>query len=129
MGTATEIGKVRGLGSSRHGSGHWIAQRISAVGNIVLALWLAISIYFLPNFDLETVTAWLAQTSVAIPMLLLILCVFWHARLGLQVFIEDYVHDEGMKFATLVIMNFYCIATAAFGIFAVAKIAFSGAAA
>jgi succinate dehydrogenase / fumarate reductase, membrane anchor subunit len=127
MGNGTGIGKVRGLGSSKHGGKHWIDQRITAVGNILLTIWFALSLILLPNFEYETLAAWLAQPSVALPLMLMLVCIFSHVRLGLQVLIEDYVHDEGLKFGTLILLNFYVIAAAAFGIFSLAKIAFTGA--
>ena len=127
MDGGTGIGKVRGLGSAKHGSQHWIAQRVTAVGNILLTIWFAISLIMLPNFEFETVNAWLSQPFVALPMILLLACLFWHIRLGLQVLIEDYVHDAGMKFAVIMLLNFYVIGAGAFGIFMVAKLAFTGA--
>ena len=66
---------------------------------------------------------WLRQPVAAVPMLLLIVSVFWHLRLGFQVFIEDYVHDEGAKLLALLALNFYALAGAAAGSFAVLKIA------
>lgn len=127
MGSGTGIGKVRGLGSSKHGGKHWIDQRITAVGNILLTIWFALSLILLPNFEYETLAAWLSQPSVAVPLMLMLVCIFSHVRLGLQVLIEDYVHDEGLKFGTLILLNFYVVAAAAFGIFSLAKIAFTGA--
>jgi succinate dehydrogenase / fumarate reductase, membrane anchor subunit len=127
MGSGTGIGKVRGLGSSKHGGKHWIDQRITAVGNILLTIWFAISLILLPNFEYETLAAWLSQPSVAVPLMLMLVCIFSHVKLGLQVLIEDYVHDEGLKFGTLILLNFYVIAAAAVGIFSLAKIAFTGA--
>jgi succinate dehydrogenase / fumarate reductase, membrane anchor subunit len=127
MGSGTGIGRVRGLGSAKQGSKHWIDQRVTAVGNLLLTSWLVISLILLPNFEHETVAAWLAQPSVAVPMMLMLVSIFAHVRLGLQVLIEDYVHDEGNKFAALTLLNFYVIGAAAFGIFMVAKHAFTGA--
>ena len=127
MGNGTKLGRVRGLGSAKHGGKHWLDQRLTAVGNLLLTTWLVLSLLWLPNFDYETVVAWLAQPSVAVPMILMLANIFWHVRLGLQVLIEDYVHDEGNKFATLTLLNFYVIGGAAFGIFMVAKHAFTGA--
>lgn len=127
MGNGTKLGRVRGLGSAKHGGKHWLDQRLTAVGNLLLTTWLVLSLLWLPNFDYETVGAWLAQPSVAVPMILMLANIFWHVRLGLQVLIEDYVHDEGNKFATLTLLNFYVIGGAAFGIFMVAKHAFTGA--
>jgi succinate dehydrogenase / fumarate reductase, membrane anchor subunit len=127
MSSATDIGKVRGLGSSKHGGKHWIDQRITAAGNILLTIWFAISLILLPNFNYETLVAWISQISVAVPLILMLICIFSHVRLGLQVLIEDYVHDEGLKFGALLLLNFYVIAAAALGIFSIAKIAFTGA--
>jgi len=128
MGGGTRIGKVRGLGSARSGTHHWIAQRFTAVGNALLVSWLVASLVMLPAHDHAAITGWLAQPIVAIPMMLMIVNVFYHIRLGLQVLIEDYVHDDGLKFAVITLLNFYAIGAAAIGLFSVAKIAFSGGA-
>lgn len=127
--SATDLGRVRGLGSSRQGTHHWVVQRLTALGNVVLVPWLVVSLARLPLSDHATVVAWLASPLVAVPMILLIVSVFWHLRLGLQVLVEDYVHSQAAKLATLVLLNFYAVAGAVFGIFSVAKIAFTGAAA
>jgi succinate dehydrogenase / fumarate reductase, membrane anchor subunit len=127
MGNGTGIGRVRGLGSAKHGGKHWIDQRLTAIGNLLLTSWLVISLLILPNMEYETVAAWLAQPAVAVPMILMLISIFWHIRLGLQVLIEDYVHEDGNKFAALTVLNFYVIGAAAFGIFMVAKLAFTGA--
>jgi succinate dehydrogenase / fumarate reductase, membrane anchor subunit len=127
MGGGSEIGRVRGLGSAKHGSKHWIDQRLTAIGNLLLTSWLVISLLLLPNAEYKTLAAWLAQPIVAVPMILMLISIFSHVRLGLQVLIEDYVHDEGNKLASLTLLNFYVIGAAAFGIFMVAKLAFTGA--
>jgi len=126
MSDGTELGKVRGLGSAKEGTHHWIVQRMTAVSNLLLGLWLFASLVLLPSLDHWAVIGWLAQPFVAIPMILFLVSVFSHLRLGLQVLIEDYVHDEGLKFASLMIVNFYAIAGGVFGIFCVAKIGFGG---
>lgn len=127
MGSGTGLGRVRGLGSARSGTHHWIIQRFTAAGNILLVLWLLISLNYLPGLDYEGVTSWLSQPLVAVPMILMLVNVFWHLRLGLQVLIEDYVHDDGLKFAAILLLNFYAIGAAALGIFSVARIALTGA--
>jgi succinate dehydrogenase / fumarate reductase, membrane anchor subunit len=129
MGSGTNIGKVRGLGSAKHGGGHWISQRTSAVGNLLLTTWLVVSLLLMPNFDQGTLAQWLAQPTVAVPMILMLVSIFWHVRLGLQVLIEDYVHDDALKFGAITLLNFYVVASLVFGIFVVAKLAFTGAAA
>lgn len=128
MGGGTRVGRVRGLGSAKHGVNHWIVQRITAIGNIVLVLWLIASFLILPGLDYGAVTGWLAQPLVAVPMMLMLVSVFYHLKLGLQVLIEDYLHEEGSKLFALLILNFYAIGGAALGIFSIAKIAFTGAA-
>lgn len=128
MGSGTRVGRVRGLGSAKHGVQHWIVQRITAMGNLVLVLWLIASLVYLPGLDYGAVTGWLAQPLVAVPMMLMLVSVFWHLKLGLQVLIEDYLHEEGTKLFALLLLNFYAIGGAALGIFSIAKIAFTGAA-
>ena len=128
MGNGTHIGRVRGLGSARGGTHHWIVQRFTAVGNLLLVLWLIASLVMLPAHDYAAITGWLAQPIVAVPMMLMIISVFKHLRVGLQVLIEDYVHDDGLKFAAFTLLNFYVIGAAALGLFSVAKIAFTGGA-
>lgn len=127
MGSGTELGRVRGLGSVKHGSKHWIDQRVSALGNLLLTVWLFTSFFLLPNYEYETVAAWLAQPSVAVPMILMLISIFWHVRLGLQVFIEDYVPNEASRLMVLMLLNFYVVGGAALGIFIIAKHAFTGA--
>jgi succinate dehydrogenase / fumarate reductase membrane anchor subunit len=129
MGEGTGIGRVRGLGSAKHGAHHWLAQRYTAVGNLLLVLWLIASLLVLPGLDYESVVAWIAQPLVAVPLMLMIVSIFWHLRLGMQVMLEDYVHDKGLMFLSILLLNFYAIGGAAAGIFAIAKIAFLGAAA
>jgi len=118
----TEIGRVRGLGAAKAGVHHWWQQRVTAVANLALVVWFIASLARLPNYDYGTVTEWLRQPIVAVPMLLFIVSVFWHLRLGLQVLIEDYV-SGGARVAALVALNFFAIAGAAVGVLCVLKIA------
>ncbi len=127
MGNGTSIGKVRGLGSSHHGAHHWLMQRFTAVGNVVLMGWLVTSFVLLPNMNYETVSAWLASPVSATAMVLLVISVFWHARLGLQVVLEDYVHDAGTKFGLFALLNIAVFGGGALAIFSVASLAFGGA--
>lgn len=128
MGNGTPIGRVRGLGSAHHGAHHWLVQRFTAIGNLVLMLFLVISLALLPNYDYATVSDWASQTVPATALALLIVSVFWHARLGLQVLIEDYVHEAGTKFGVLALLNIATFGGAAFGLFSIARIALAGAA-
>ncbi|MCT2558214.1 succinate dehydrogenase, hydrophobic membrane anchor protein [Tsuneonella sp. YG55] len=128
MGNGTSIGKVRGLGSAHHGSHHWLLQRFTAIGNIVLGLFLAVSLALLPSYDFATVRDWLSQPLPAAALAIWIVNVFWHARLGLQVLVEDYVHTPGNKFAAIAALNILAVAGAGFGLFSIVRIALGGAA-
>jgi succinate dehydrogenase / fumarate reductase membrane anchor subunit len=128
MGNGTGIGRVRGLGSAKHGAQHWLVQRYTAAGNLLLVLWLIFSLLSLSGLDYDSVTGWIAQPLVAVPLMLMLVSIFWHLRLGMQVMLEDYVHDKGLAFLSMLLLNFYAIGGAAAGIFAIAKIAFMGAA-
>ncbi|MEO5867336.1 MAG: succinate dehydrogenase, hydrophobic membrane anchor protein [Sphingomonas sp.] len=121
----TELRRVRGLGSAKHGSEHWWRQRLTAAGNLVLMLWLMVSILRLPAYDYATMQGWMASAWVAVPMVLLVISVFYHFRLGLQVVIEDYQHDE-TRVVALLLLNFFTVATAGVAIFSILKIAFTG---
>ncbi len=124
----TDIGRVRGLGSARSGAHHWLMHRATAVGNVFLTLWLFVSILLLPNFTYDAVAAWMAKPIVAVPLILLLINVFWHIRLGWQVLIEDYLHNAGSKLTVIMALNFYVFGAGALAIFAVAKHAFVGVA-
>ena len=123
MGNGTSIGRVRGLGSAKSGSHHWLLQRFTAIGNLLLVLWLAVSIVLLPDLGYASVIEWLARPVPATAMALLLVSSFWHARLGMQVMIEDYVHDHANKFACIAALNLAAFAGAAFGVFCVVRIA------
>ena len=123
MGTGTQIGRVRGLGAAKSGAHHWWLHRLTAIGNLLLVIWLIASLLMLPMHDFISMIDWVKQPLVAVPLLIFIVNVFHHLRAGLQVVIEDYVHHDGYKVAALVLLNAYVIAGAAVGIFCVLKIA------
>jgi len=128
MGNGTRLGRVRGLGSSHHGSGHWLQQRLTALANIFLVTWFVVSMLRLPLGDHGAVHRWASNPTVALALILLVVSVFWHFRLGLQVMIEDYVHGEATRLLAIVVLNFYAIGGGAYGIFAIVRIALAPAA-
>jgi len=125
--TGTPPARVRGTGSAREGAEHWWHERLSSVAVLMLFVWLIVSLLRLPVLDHRGVTEWLRDPLAAVPMLLLILATFWHLKMGLQVIVEDYVHDEGNRFLTILLLNFAAVGAAAFALFAVVKIAFAAA--
>jgi succinate dehydrogenase / fumarate reductase membrane anchor subunit len=125
----TPLARVRGLGSAREGGRHWWIERTTSVAAFLLYAWLLASLLMLPDLSWRTVTEWLQGPLAAVPMLLLVAVTFWHLRDGLQVVIEDYVHEEGNKFLSLLLLNFAAVAAASFALFAVLKIALGAPAA
>ncbi|MGB3794902.1 MAG: succinate dehydrogenase, hydrophobic membrane anchor protein [Alteraurantiacibacter sp.] len=129
MGNGTSIGRVRGLGAAHEGAHHWLMQRFTAVGNLVTLLFLGISLALMNDYSYASISGWLSSPLPAFMVALLVISTFWHARLGLQVVIEEYIHEPGTKFAVILLLNVACFAGAAFGLFSIASLAFSGGAA
>ena len=127
MGEGTSIGKVRGLGSAHSGSPHWLLQRFTAIANLGLVGWLVVSFALLPGFGFQSVHEWIVRPLSGIAIALLIVSTFWHARLGLQVLIEDYVHEAANKFACITALNLACFGGAGFGLLSIIRLALGGA--
>lgn len=120
------LSRVRYLGSAHDGTAHFWAQRLTAVALIPLTIWFVVSIVMLAGAPHEEVAAWLARPVPAILMVLLVVATFHHAQLGLQVVIEDYVHQQGLRVAGLVLVKLGAVALGFAAVFAVLKIAFGG---
>ena len=112
MSLLSRLNKARGLDSAKDGTGHWWVQRITAVVLIPLGLWFAISLLRLPNGDYSAVRSWLAEPLNSILMILLIVSVLHHSQLGIQVVVEDYVHNEQVKVLVLALSKVWHIALA-----------------
>jgi succinate dehydrogenase / fumarate reductase membrane anchor subunit len=97
----TPLARVRHLGSAKSGTAHWWAQRVTAIALVPLSIWFVASVVALAGDSYATVAAWLGSPIPAGLMILLIIATFHHAQLGLQVVIEDYVHHEGLKLASI----------------------------
>lgn len=117
------LAKARGLGSAKDGTAHWIKQRLTAVANVFLVLWVIGSLVALPLGEYDTVTQWLAKPWNAILMVLTVISVFTHAVLGSEVIIEDYVHNKPFKIFKLVAVKFVYFALAVACIFSILKVA------
>jgi succinate dehydrogenase / fumarate reductase membrane anchor subunit len=117
------LGRARGLGSAKHGLQHWWAQRVSAVALVPLTLWFVYSVVHLTGADQSIVLAWLSKPASAILMSLFIVATFYHLSLGLQVVVEDYVHREGVKLTSLLLIKGLIVLTAAAALFTVLHVA------
>ena len=106
MSFESPLGRVLGLGSAREGAGHWYAQRVSAIAQAVLSLWFLFALATLGGLDLAHVRAWVASPVVASLLLLYVATLAWHAILGLQVVIEDYVGSKSVRLAALIAVKF-----------------------
>lgn len=126
MAMITPLKRVRGLGSAHEGPNHFIKQRLTALANLILMPLALGLIATLAGADLASVKATLGHPVVAIGLIVLILSVTVHMRIGMQVIIEDYVHEEGTKILMLAANAFFTWALAAVAIFAVLKLSFGG---
>ena len=117
------LGRAIGLGSAKEGVEHWWRQRMTAVALVPLVLWFVIAVIGLVGADRAAMVAWVHNPMTAVLLILLLVATFYHAALGLQVVIEDYIHGEAMRLTVLVIMRFLCIVFVVRGILAVLKLA------
>jgi succinate dehydrogenase / fumarate reductase, membrane anchor subunit len=109
------LAKVRGLGSAKAGTSHWWMQRVTAVALIPLSYWLIIFLNLSLNAPYQHTVEWLATPLNTLCILAWVLAVFYHAALGLQVVIEDYIAAEGVKIVAVwtVNLSFLLLALAA----------------
>ena len=105
MSFRTPLGRVRGLGSAKDGTGHWWMQRLTALALVPITVWFVVSVIGMAGASYAEFSAWLANPLVAGLFLILIAATFYHAVLGLQVVVEDYLHNEGVKIATLLVIK------------------------
>ncbi len=122
----TPLARVRGLGSAKEGTGHFFKQRLTALANIPLTIFLIWLVARYAGADYATVKAAVRQPLIAIPLLLLVLSGIYHMRIGMQVIIEDYVHGEGSKMLMLALNTFFAAAVGLTCVFAVLKLSFGG---
>jgi succinate dehydrogenase / fumarate reductase membrane anchor subunit len=118
--------RTQGLGSARDGLGHWWMQRMTAVALLPLTLWFAASLIACSRSDYGIFIMWLRKPRTAVLMVLLLIALFYHMALGLQVVVEDYVHTDRLKMPTVVAIYLGSFALAAAGIIAILRIAFGG---
>ena len=118
----TPLARVKGLGASGHGVEHWWLHRMTAVSNVPLIISFVIVVAALAGSSYEQAVAIVSHPLVAIILLLAVISVTNHMRLGMQIVIEDYVHDKGYKIAAVIANNFYAVIIAVACLYAILKV-------
>ena len=118
----TPLGRVRGLGASHSGTGDFWRQRLTAVAMVLLILPVIVVVMMLLGRNQAGAAQILGSPLVAIVMLLFIIASVWHMKIGMQVVIEDYVHNEKLKLASIMANNFFSVAVALASIYAILKL-------
>ncbi|MBE7184441.1 MAG: succinate dehydrogenase, hydrophobic membrane anchor protein [Methylobacterium mesophilicum] len=122
----TPLRRVRGLGAAHEGTGHFWLQRVTAVANIPLVLFFVGLMIALDGRNFADTRAVIGNPIVALPLLLALLSILSHMRLGMQVIIEDYVHGPLLKPVLVMLNTFYVVVIGAVSAFAILKLAFGG---
>ncbi|TWT15634.1 succinate dehydrogenase, hydrophobic membrane anchor protein [Reyranella sp. CPCC 100927] len=120
------LARVRGLGSAQDGTHHWWLQRVTAIALVPLVVWFIISMLRVAPEGQAAVRAWIASPITMTMLILFIAVGLWHAALGMQVVIEDYVHTKGWRIGLDLAVKFIAAALIVAGIVAIFKIAFGG---
>ena len=115
--------RARGLGSAKSGTGHFWWQRVTAIFLVPLVAWVLGMLVSLVGADYGTVHSTIARPWNAIALALLALMLFWHAKLGIQVVIEDYVHTRSSEIALHLANTFLCALGAVASLYAIVRIA------
>ena len=122
MSLQTPLARVRGLGSAKSGTHHWIAQRVTAIALVPLSIWFILSLVFMPDMSHATATEWVKIPLVATTLLLLIFCLFYHTLLGMQVVFEDYIDCHVRRTVVLVALRLLIFFAAFTAVVAILKI-------
>ena len=117
------LARVKGAGPSGEGSHHWWLQRLSALALIPLGLWFMFAVIGHLDDDYSAVVQWLSHPGVALAAVLFSVFMFFHAHLGVQVVIEDYIHNEAVKMISLLISKAVLLVAGAASVFAILSLA------
>jgi len=120
----TPLARVRGLGSAKSGTGHFWHQRVTAIANIPLTIAAVVILITLLGRNQAAAAQILGSPAIAIIMLLFIASITYHMRLGMQVIIEDYVHDESSKLTLLMANTFFTVAVGLASAYGILKLSF-----
>ncbi len=125
-GYRTPLSRARGLGSAKHGAGHWVSERVSSIALVPLTIWAAYGVIKLAAGDYDAAVAWVSDPLNATLLVLTLAISFWHMQAGLRVVVEDYIHKALSKSVLLILNLFVCGLAAALAIFSILKVAFAG---
>ena len=120
----SHLGRVRGLGSTWMGVHHFWVQRLTAIALVPLIIWFVVAATPLVGADVETMKAWVGRHYNPVLLGLLVIAVYHHGQLGLQVVIEDYVHHEGVKTAAVIAVKLAAFFLGASTLFAILRLTF-----
>jgi succinate dehydrogenase / fumarate reductase, membrane anchor subunit len=118
----TPLGKVRALGASHSGTGDFWRQRLTAVAMTLLIIPVLVVVMMLLGRNQAGAAQILGSMPIAIILILFIIASTWHMKIGMQVVIEDYVHNEKLKLASIMGNNFFCFVVALASIYAIFKL-------
>ena len=124
----TALGRARGRGSAKHGVGHFIAQRVSAMALAPLGLWALYSGLSLSRAGFDCAQTWLHAPVNAVLSILLTIAATVHMRIGMMEVVEDYIHKTSTKAVLLILNYFVCVLASVAAVFCILKIALIGAA-
>ncbi|WP_264045917.1 succinate dehydrogenase, hydrophobic membrane anchor protein [Methylobacterium flocculans] len=121
----TPRARVKGLGASGHGASHWWMQRLTAAANAPLMVAFVVIVALMANRPYPEAVALMSHPLVALILILAVISVTLHMRIGMQVIIEDYVHDKGLKLAAFFANNFYAVIVAVACLYAILRVSLS----
>lgn len=122
MSLRTPLGRVRGLGTAKAGTHHWWAQRLTAIALVPLTVWFIYSLVEMTAMEYATVVAWMQSPIASTLLILFIFALFYHAQLGMQVVIEDYIENEVLKVSSIILLNFIMLFAGLASVLAVLKV-------
>jgi succinate dehydrogenase / fumarate reductase membrane anchor subunit len=122
----TPLSRARGLGSAKHGAGHWVSERVSSIALVPLTVWAVYGVIRLAGGDYGAAVQWVSDPLNATLLVLTLAISFWHMQSGLRVVVEDYIHKALSKSVLLILNLFVSGLAAALAIFSILKVAFMG---
>lgn len=117
------LSRARGLGSAKEGVTHWWAQRLTALALVPLVIWFCFSVARLPSIEYHSLVGWVASPAVAILLITTVIATLYHAYLGVQVIVEDYVHHAWWRTGIILAANFSAWLAGVVSVFCVLKLA------